>query len=75
MHLAAPGAMILSTTPNNTYKKFSGTSMATPHVAGLAALLLSKDPTLTNEEIRQLIRIKADDDPRCLRHLLARVDK
>jgi len=34
VHLAAPGDQILSTTPNNTYSVFSGTSMAAPHVTG-----------------------------------------
>jgi len=39
--LGAPGVDVLSTTRNNTYSYFSGTSMATPHVAGAAALVLS----------------------------------
>jgi subtilisin family serine protease len=41
VHLAAPGAGILSTLPGNQFGSASGTSMATPHVAGAAALILS----------------------------------
>src|SRR6266487_666270 len=41
VHLGAPGNDILSTTIGNTYAFFSGTSMATPHVSGAAALVLS----------------------------------
>jgi subtilisin family serine protease/subtilase family serine protease len=42
VHLGAPGVDILSTTPGNTYAYFNGTSMATPHVSGAAALVLSR---------------------------------
>jgi subtilisin family serine protease len=42
VHLGAPGVGITSTTIGNTYSTFSGTSMATPHVSGAAALVLSQ---------------------------------
>ena len=42
VHLGAPGDQILSTTIGNTYSTFSGTSMATPHVTGVAALLMAR---------------------------------
>ncbi len=53
--LAAPGVAILSTTPGNTYQVISGTSMATPHVTGVAALALSVDPNLNVVQLKTAI--------------------
>jgi cell wall-associated protease len=51
----APGVDILSTTPDNTYDTFSGTSMASPAAAGVAALLMSYDTTMDAEAVRSLM--------------------
>ncbi len=53
--MGAPGSNILSTVPGNGYSSFSGTSMATPHVAGAAALALSVSPDLTFSELKSLL--------------------
>lgn len=53
--LGAPGVNILSTTPNNNYSYYSGTSMATPHVAGAAALLYGGCSGFTYGEVRDLL--------------------
>lgn len=54
-YVVAPGVNIYSTTPNNTYSNYSGTSMATPHVAGVAALILSAKPDLTPAQVTSLL--------------------
>ena len=51
----APGVDIYSTVPDNEYEENSGTSMASPVVAGLAAMLMSYFPELDAAEIRQVI--------------------
>src|SRR5919205_675941 len=53
VHVAAPGKEILSTWLGGAYEEHSGTSMATPFVAGVAALVLSVEPKLTVTELRE----------------------
>ncbi|HEX3281110.1 MAG TPA: S8 family serine peptidase [Pyrinomonadaceae bacterium] len=60
--LGAPGTAILSTTPGNNYQSVSGTSMASPHVAGAAALLLAANPNLTVQQLRSLLLYNGDLD-------------
>ncbi len=62
--LCAPGEYVWSTWTTDdefTYAYLSGTSMATPHVAGLAALLKSFRPNLTNIQIRSILESTAVD--------------
>jgi len=61
LELVAPGVGILSTYPHNQYVQKDGTSMAAPHVAGVAALVWSKYPFLTNHELRDRLAQTAYD--------------
>ncbi|WP_286248882.1 S8 family serine peptidase [Pseudoalteromonas sp. MM1] len=58
--MGAPGSAILSTTPGESYASYSGTSMATPHVAGAAALVLSINPELNTQELKELLMNSGD---------------
>lgn len=53
--IVAPGELIYSTYPNQDYHTMSGTSMSTPHVAGVAALLLEQNRTMTPAEVRRVL--------------------
>ena len=59
--VAAPGVSIASTYPDNQYAALSGTSMASPHVAALAALIRSAHPELKNTEVMDIMRESAAD--------------
>jgi thermitase len=58
--LAAPGTSILSTYFDSGYTYMQGTSMATPHVSGTAALIKSVNPRLSNKQIRGIILNNVD---------------
>jgi subtilisin family serine protease len=58
--VCAPGVDILSTV-NGGYDYMSGTSMATPHVSGVASLLKGYNPNLANDDIENIIQLSADD--------------
>lgn len=55
VELAAPGVDVTSTLPGNKYGVMSGTSMATPHVAGAATLLATAHPGISNEDLKFLL--------------------
>jgi serine protease len=60
--LGAPGSDILSTVPGGGYASYSGTSMATPHVTGAAALAWSVNPELSAIEMKALLMSSGDDN-------------
>ncbi len=59
--VGAPGRSILSTIPGGGYAKYSGTSMASPHVAGVLALMKSVHPTWTPAQLISTLRSQASD--------------
>ena len=63
VHLAAPGVDIISTYLSNGYVSLSGTSMATPHVSGVAMLMAFKKPNATSAEIKSALLSGVDKLP------------
>ncbi len=63
--VSAPGVNVYSSIPGNRYDRMSGTSMAGPHVAGVAALLMSAEPSLKGQTdmIRAILSRTADPKP------------
>ena len=61
VHIAAPGKEILSTWLNDGYREASGTSMATPYVSGVAALIIASDPDISMKNLRARILGASDD--------------
>jgi subtilisin family serine protease len=59
VHIAAPGANILSTVPNNQYATWNGTSMSAPLAAGVVALIREQEPLLTPDQIVNRIQTTA----------------
>lgn len=61
VEIAGPGSSVYSTYPDSTYATLSGTSMATPHVAGAAALVWSFHPQCSATQIRNALNATAED--------------
>lgn len=59
----APGVKIYASTPNNGYQYLQGTSMASPNVAGVAALIREYYPKLTAKQVKQIIMVSGTEIP------------
>src|SRR4029077_10559738 len=63
VHIAAPGKDILSTWLNDNYREASGTSMATPYVSGVAALIVANQPNISMAKLKDRLLAPADPLP------------
>jgi len=61
VEISGPGVGVLSTVPGDSWEYLDGTSMACPHVSGVAALVWSRFPELTNVELRNVLTASAED--------------
>ncbi|MGH2669534.1 MAG: S8 family serine peptidase, partial [bacterium] len=61
LEIAAPGEGVLSTWRGSSYATISGTSMATPHVSGVAALLKAQNPSMSAFELRCMLDLSSDE--------------
>ena len=61
LDVMAPGSNIYSTVPNNRYASMSGTSMATPHVAGVLGLMRSANPNISVQSARSILTATAEN--------------
>lgn len=59
--VSAPGSNILSTWNNGSYNSISGTSMASPHVAGVVALMYALNPSIRPSEVKSILESTAVD--------------
>jgi subtilisin len=75
--ISAPGVQVYSSWTGKGFKTISGTSMATPHVAGVAALYLQEQPTLKASELVSLLRTRAESlgDPKDFGNGLVQVNR
>ncbi|MCC7440499.1 MAG: S8 family serine peptidase [Bdellovibrionales bacterium] len=70
VHVAAPGVKVYSSVKGDTYASYSGTSMACPHVAGIAALLMASNQTWSFSDVKSRL-ITTSDPVRGLRRMVA----
>ena len=61
VHIAAPGKEIVSTWLGDNFREASGTSMATPYVSGVAALIIASDPTISMKDLRARLLASSDE--------------
>ncbi len=72
VHVGSPGVYILSTLPGGYYGSMSGTSMATPFVSGIAALMKREAPHMLGNQIRSILMTQVDQQPQLASSVISR---